>query len=192
MISATSRYALMLRFRDLVTEPGGNIAEHRRLIRQRGHVWWGWWARNQEAVPRTIFAQMFAPENEAAEVVLFDTGLMRFYRTTCTRVVVAPSHTGVNSPEFEATPDYYVRGRYPAWFRFEDDILPIDLAAPAVVERPTMCKNDRELGPDEQGVATAPDKLRDDRPTLWVVRKIARNRDEPRADIAGHFLGQGR
>jgi len=85
-----------------------------------------------------------------------------------------------------------VRGRYPAWFRFEDDILPIDLAAPAVVERPTMCKNDRELGPDEQGVATAPEKLRDDRPTLWVIRKTARHRDEPRTDIAGHFLGQER
>lgn len=191
-MSVPLNYALMLRFRDLVTEPGGNIAEHRRLIRQRGHVWWGWWARNQEVVPRATFAQMFFPEKSTVEVVLFDTGLMRFYRTKCTRLAVAPSHTGVNSPEFEATPDYYVRGRYPAWFRFEDDILPIELAAPLVVNSPTMCKNDKELEPDEPGQAILPEKLRDDRPTLWVIRKTARYPDESRVEIAGRFLGEGR
>lgn len=36
-MTIASDYTLLLRFRDLVTEPGGNITEHRRIIRQRGY-----------------------------------------------------------------------------------------------------------------------------------------------------------
>src|ERR1041385_5041989 len=115
-MSIASDYTLLLRFRDLVTEPGGNIAEHRRIIRQRGYAWWGWWARQREKVPRTVFEQLFPSGDAERDVLLFDSGMMRMYRTTVGKVVVAPSHLGVNSPDFEATPEYYVRGRYPAWF----------------------------------------------------------------------------
>src|SRR5947199_204475 len=122
----STRYALMLRFRDLVTEPGGNIAEHRRIIRQKGYAWWGWWARQRETVPRGVFEELFSLESDPTEIILFDSGMMRLYRTTSRKAVVAPSHLGVNSPDFEATPEYYVRGRYPAWIRLEGDINPID------------------------------------------------------------------
>ena len=37
---------VVLRFRDLVTEPGGTIDEHRRLIAAHGSAWWGWWMRS--------------------------------------------------------------------------------------------------------------------------------------------------
>ena len=36
-----SRVGIMLRFRDLVTEPRGNSAEHRRLMNELGFAWWG-------------------------------------------------------------------------------------------------------------------------------------------------------
>src|SRR5947209_5651385 len=129
------RYALLLRFRDLVTEPGGNIAEHRRIIRQHGYAWWGWWARQREKVPRSVLEQLYPPSSFETEVVLFDSGMMKLYRTTSSKTVVSPSHLGVTSPDFEATPEYYVRGRYPAWFRLEKDILPFEATSLKVVAK---------------------------------------------------------
>jgi hypothetical protein len=166
-------YSLMLRFRDLVTEPGGNIAEHRRIIKQYGYAWWGWWARRHEAVPSAAFDQLLPRGNGPAEVILFDTGMMRLYRTRATGVVVAPSHLGVTSPDFEATPEYYVRGRYPAWFRLEDDIVALNGVLPKVVARPTAAANCPPLDSNLIGQELELEVLRDERPTLWVIASIA-------------------
>ncbi|MHB8724056.1 MAG: hypothetical protein ACYC9Z_01600 [Casimicrobiaceae bacterium] len=167
----STTYGLMLRFRDLVTEPGGNIAEHRKIIRHRGYAWWAWWARQHERIPREAFKQLLSPEYAPAQVILFDTDLTRFYRTTASRVIVAPSHLGVNSPDFEATPEHYVRGRYPAWFRFEEDIVLLDNFTSRVVARPTAEAVPTPLiaGLPEQ--IANPDVLRDDRVTLWVIAR---------------------
>jgi hypothetical protein len=171
-MSDSSRYALLLRFRDLVTEPGGNIAEHRRIIKQRGYVWWGWWARQREQVPRKVLDEVFPSESSPTEIVLFDSGMMRLYLTRASKAVVAPSHLGVNSPDFEATPDYYVRGRYPAWFRLESDIVPLDASSAEVVARPTLAETldviDHSVAGESIDLAT----LRDEGPTLWVINSI--------------------
>ena len=169
MMTLLAEYSLMLRFRDLVTEPGANIEEHRKIIRNRGYAWWGWWARQREHAPRLAFAALFSADANATDVVLFDSGMMRFYRTQATQVVVAPSRLGVNSPDFEATPDYYVRGRYPAWFRLAGDIAPASLETVQVVARPSL-DADVELLPGIVGLPTSLEALRDDRATLWVIR----------------------
>lgn len=165
-----TRYALMLRFRDLVTEPGGNIAEHRKIIKQRGYAWWGWWARQREQVPRRVLDELFPSESIPTEIILFDSGMMRLYRTHASKAVVAPSHLGVNSPDFEATPEYYVRGRYPAWFRLEDDILPLDASSAEVVARPTLAETFDLIDPNFASGPIELDVLRDEGPTLWVIR----------------------
>lgn len=165
-------YALMLRFRDLVTEPGGNIAEHRRILRQHGSCWWGWWARSHEVVPRDMFGQLLPSNTDSPlEGILFDRGMLRLYRTTISRIVVAPSHLGVHSPSFETTPEYYVRGRYPAWFRLEGDISPIEGIVPRVVARPTESDATGVLKADLQGEPIGLSELADERPTLWVISK---------------------
>lgn len=168
-----ARYALMLRFRDLVTEPGGNIAEHRRIIRQRGYVWWGWWARQREKVPRHVLDEVFPSESTPTEIVLFDSGMMRLYRTRASKAVIAPSHLGVNSPDFEATPDYYVRGRYPAWFRLEGDIIGLDASSAEVVARPTLADTFDVIDHEFPGESVELTKLRDEGPTLWVINLIS-------------------
>ncbi len=168
---SAERLALMLRFRDLVTEPGGNIAEHRRIMKLRGYVWWGWWARQIERAPRGALADLFREDGRATEVLLFDSGMMRLYRTAATRVVVAPSHLGLNSPDFEATPDYYVRGRYPAWFRFEGDIVPIDGTSALVISRPSVEKAMPQLDHDGSPEEVSLETLSREGPTLWLVAK---------------------
>ena len=169
-LTPMAHQALLLRFRDLVTEPGGNIAEHRRIMRLRGYVWWGWWARGrQEVTPRSVFQDFFGPDRAPAEVILFDRGLLRLYRTTASKVIVAPTDFGVNSPEFEATPAYYVRGRYPAWFRLEGDIAPIEGTSVTVVARPTTDKNFVTLDPEATGDVVPLEDLQNETPTLWVI-----------------------
>lgn len=166
------QYALMLRFRDLVTEPGGNIAEHRRIIRQRGYVWWGWWARQREQVPHRVLDELFPSESTPTEIFLFDSGMMRMYRTLARKAIVAPSHLGVNSPDFEATPEYYVRGRYPAWFRLEEDILQLETSSAEVVARPTLAETYDVLDSKSPVQPLELDVLRDEGPTLWVINPI--------------------
>lgn len=164
-----ARYALLLRFRDLVTEPGANIIEHRKIIRQLGYAWWGWWARQRENVPRRVLEELFPSESTLTEVILFDRGMMRLYRTYSSKAVVAPSHVGVNSPDFEATPSYYVRGRYPAWFRLERDIIPFEASSVEIVARPTLEANFDVLDPNFPGESVELDVLQDEGPTLWVI-----------------------
>lgn len=158
---------LMLRFRDLVTEPGGNIKEHSMLINEFGFAWWGWWARNQEKLPRRELEKIFENEPLEVPILLFDSGQMNFYTSVCSKVVVAPGDEPLGSPDFRTTPHYYVRGRYPAWFRLHTEISKVETPSHIKVHsRPTFetqlsVPNDFS-GPDFRS-------LRDERATLWLV-----------------------
>lgn len=161
--------SVVLRFRDLVTELGGTIAEHRRLIRQNGYVWWGWWRRQSEEVPRKLFAELFRDSPSRIGIVLFDSGTLRLYDSTATSVVIAPSVVGIQSPDFRSTPDYYVRGHYPAWFRLEGDIAPRQAAALTIVASPTAPAESARVEQSAPGRVLSLEALRDERPTLWIA-----------------------
>lgn len=170
--------AIVLRFRDMVTEVGETIAEHRKIFRQFGHVWWGWWYRQSEYVPRNVLEGMFAKTNSpSVQVLLFDSGSLDVYATRASRVVVAPSIVGINSPEYHATPEYYLRGRYPAWFRFGVDIMAVDVSSLRIIGKPTSGPNfDRIPEVTTQAENVSLSVLRDDRPTFWLSREIEQTR----------------
>lgn len=109
---------MILRFRDLVTEEGGTISEHSKLIQRFGGTWWGWWARTHEVSPRSLFQELSTIiQNEDLLVAfLFDAGTHRFYAAQVSRIMVAPSGHKINTPDPELTPSYCHRGSYPAWF----------------------------------------------------------------------------
>jgi hypothetical protein len=159
----------------MVTEAGETIAEHRKIIRQFGHVWWGWWYRQSEYVPKNVLESLFVNTNTpSVQILLLDSGNLQVFGTRASRVVVAPSIVGINSPEFHATPEYYLRGRYPAWFNFSCDITPIDVTSLSITGKPTLgAEFDRipEVIAEPESV-TLP-ALRDDRPTFWLAREIA-------------------
>ena len=50
--------SIILRFRDLVTQPGATILEHRAIIKNRGSTWWGWWNKAYERVPVDVFRHL--------------------------------------------------------------------------------------------------------------------------------------
>ena len=153
-----------------MTERDGTIEEHIRVWKRAGHVWWGWWYRQSERVPRGTFAELFPGGEGEVPIVLFDAGQLKLYRTTATRVRVAPSELGLQAPDFDATPDYYLRGRYPAWFCLSE-IDPLESRTLPVIDRPTLVDGTNQKPRSDRAVEEVPlEALRDDRPTLWVAQ----------------------
>lgn len=158
---------ILLRFRDLVTEPGGNIEEHRRIIDELGFAWWGWWARSHEKVPKDDLAKLLVGRQHFP-IILFDSGMMEFYYSKCSKIAVAPGDAGIASPDFRSTPHYYVRGSYPAWFKLHEDIKTIDRSAFTVTGRPTISETSADAAQSETHPLDI-ESLRDERPTLWLI-----------------------
>lgn len=110
---------LLLRFRDLVTEPGQAIEFHRDLCLARGHSWWGWWNRSGETVPYKLFVGLKAQavRNDGLTIYLFNSGTAEFFEATCGDIHfdIRPL-SAVASPDPESTPAYYRDQKYLAWF----------------------------------------------------------------------------
>ena len=73
---ATEIKTLILRFRDLVTQPGDTIARHQVLIAQKTFVWWGWWNKAGETIPDDVFRTLrtHAIGSEGLPLFLLDSG----------------------------------------------------------------------------------------------------------------------
>ncbi len=165
---------VILRFRDLVTEPGGTIAEHRAILRSCGEVWWGWWMRQYETPPRALFAELREQISRQGSVIgyLFNTGAASLFSCQVADIKLAPGDTGIGPPEPAKSPEYYHRGRYPAWFllksirdqRFED----LDLVYDSFPTKPELYGTLGQLL--NQRVASL-EQLRHIDVTLWVVQE---------------------
>lgn len=96
---------LALRFRDVLQDIE-TIYEHRALIKSKSAVWWGWWKKYFEPIPRATFNSMAGP-NEYT-VLLVNRETKRNYRATCLKV-----ETDGRKVERDLVPSYY---------RYRDDI----------------------------------------------------------------------
>ncbi|HST63513.1 MAG TPA: metallophosphoesterase [Longimicrobium sp.] len=105
------------------------IEAHQEIILRDGYVWWGWWNKRSEHIPRHTFAH-FHELIEAGgplDIFLVDSGTNRLYRARLGLVQSSPSEAGIPCPEPGRTPAYYREAAYKAWFRLES----IEEAAPA-------------------------------------------------------------
>jgi len=69
--------SIILRFRDLSTPAGTTtIEQHKRIIADKGYVWWGWWHKQGETVPENSFREILGEIGKSGpyEIYLFDTG----------------------------------------------------------------------------------------------------------------------
>ncbi len=109
---------IILRFRDLVTENGGTIAEHRKLLDRHKEVWWGWGMKQYETVPYAILSELGEriAAGDTPTIFLYDTGQTQLYRATLKDIRVAPLNDVIATPEPTKMPFYYQHGRYPAWY----------------------------------------------------------------------------
>ncbi len=178
---------IILRFRDLVTEEGGTIDEHRAVIRSQGEVWWGWWMRQYETPPREVFASLVEriSHDGPVQAYLCNTGEGRIFTCLVADVKVAPPGTTIGTPDAERSPLYYERGRYPAWLL----LRAIDERA---FDECNFTYKDFPSRPESQGKYSqlvgqrvpSLDDLRQSDVTIWVVTDSSKLR-ETGADAGG-------
>jgi 3',5'-cyclic AMP phosphodiesterase CpdA len=112
--------SVILRFRDLSTPAGTTtIEQHKRIITDKGYVWWGWWHKQGETVPENAFREILAEIDTSGpyQIYLFDTGKYRLQRAWLewdSRLIPIPT------PERDATPNYYGDSHYLTWFKLKD------------------------------------------------------------------------
>lgn len=112
---------IILRFRDLVTEEGGTIEEHKRLIEKYGEAWWGWWKRQSEFCPNILFREVSErlENKEIVQIYLCNAETGQFYCAKLKTLLASPSGRHFPTPDAARSPAYYHRGKYCAWFLLE-------------------------------------------------------------------------
>lgn len=109
---------LVLRFRDLDIAENETIKRHQNIIDDKGYVWWAWWKKGNEKTPQDEFGALNTrADNTPIEVFLVDSGQRKLYKAMCSQIK-ANRNSKIESPEKEATPDYYSSNTYHAWFKF--------------------------------------------------------------------------
>lgn len=166
---------IILRFRDLITEEGGTINEHKDLISQYGEVWWGWWMRQYESPPRPLFKELSETIEKEGTILcyLFNSGTSILYSVQISKILIAPPGNRIRTPDPQKSPDYYHRGVYPAWFLLrslnEVSFSEKELIYDSFPTRPEMGGTLTQLL--GQRVPSL-DQLRHIDVTLWVVQEI--------------------
>lgn len=109
---------IILRFRDMVIQD--TIFEHNQIIKDKGYVWWGWWAKPQEKVPVNEFncLREMCRQQDGLAVYLFDSGNQFLYEANCTDIYYINGDK-IPSKETDHTPVYYASVQYMAWFQFK-------------------------------------------------------------------------
>jgi 3',5'-cyclic AMP phosphodiesterase CpdA len=113
--------SMILRFRDLAGPIGSTISSHQDIAKERGSVWWAWWNKPSEKVPRDLFAQLKQQikDRRFLDVYLADSGRYLFYRVRIIDIREADTEEPIKSPDPDNTPQYYLTVPYKAWFKFE-------------------------------------------------------------------------
>jgi hypothetical protein len=163
---------LVLRFRDLVTEPGGTIREHLKIVEARGAVWWGWWMRQYEVPPDELFRELHDTISSGTEpaAYLLDSGRALLHACRISDVRVAPAGDTIGPPDLDSAPPYYQRGAYPAWFLLSriaeqgDAIVPKWRYA-SFPTNPDVAVNAALVGAEVESL----DQVRNTDATLWLM-----------------------
>jgi hypothetical protein len=116
---------LILRFRDLVTDHGQTVAKHQEIIKTKGHVWWGWWRKQDETIPDDAFRHIAQLATKGLKLYLMDSGQDLLFEVNCTDVRWDSKHIEISTPNVNETPEYYNQKPLMAWFQFIE-IVPLE------------------------------------------------------------------
>jgi predicted MPP superfamily phosphohydrolase len=103
---------LGLRFSDFEAP---TIGEHRRILQDRGSVWWGWWRKGHEPARGEILTEYEALAQKP-DIALVDRTARTFYSASCLEIRFDSEGNRFESPDPERTPLYYRDEPCPAWF----------------------------------------------------------------------------
>jgi hypothetical protein len=163
---------IVLRFRDLATDVGETIKQHRAILTTYGEVWWGWWMRSRETPPRDFFGELLNEIDSRGYTggFLFDTDIEMLYPCKIAGIKVAPLGNKIATPDPEKTPNYY-QGPYPAWFLLKE------IAPEVALQTRNLTIESFPTRPDVDDYRALKDTelkslavLRSTDATLWVVK----------------------
>lgn len=169
---------LVLRFRDLATEPGETIARHHDICSREGRVWWGWWHKAREHVPASVFEQINErAKDQGLAIYLFNAHERKVHRARLVKIHWKEDLEPFTSPYPWFTPGYYRGRRCKVWFELSDvepEVMAFDPLNELVqVSVPEFFRGDE---PPEyarlDGVRLGNAQLLDEQNrTVWFVRR---------------------
>jgi 3',5'-cyclic AMP phosphodiesterase CpdA len=182
---------LILRFRDLVTDPSETIASHGAIIDAAGHTWWAWWNKLGEKVPTEVSSELNGRmgKDGPLAIYLMDSGQELLYEARCAEIHWPLDLGREPSPDPDKTPEYYRNRSYQAWFKLTA-IAREPVAEPAtVLNALTYVRVDDFFtsGESKYGVfygkrIYSPSELRQQDRTIWFVREAKAT--DPHHEIA--------
>lgn len=108
---------LVMRFNDLGVVDA--IASHSKIIKEKGHVWAGWWAKPEERLPIDAVKRLNKIASKSPITVLLLNSEKRAIYPTLVDELAFSENEGecVSSPNKEDTPTYYASEKFLLWFR---------------------------------------------------------------------------
>jgi predicted phosphodiesterase len=107
---------IILRFRDTEKDID-TISEHINMIDSKGFTWWGWWKKSSETIDVEIFRSLKnkISNGEIKKIGLFDRTTNRFFIAQISNIEYNIDFK-INSPQANATPNYYNQVKLHCWF----------------------------------------------------------------------------
>jgi predicted phosphodiesterase len=110
---------LLLRFREL-TAGIETIPAHNKIVKERGHVLWGWWKKPPELTPDpalTMLAKTVNKKNGDRLIFFVNSADGTLYEAPLSQIFYEPGGPELKCPEPEHCPQYYREKTLAAWFR---------------------------------------------------------------------------
>lgn len=168
---------IILRFRDLSTNVGETIKIHQSKIDKYGYAWWGWWSKAGETIPSETFQSLMSVIDSKGplDVYLFDTGTLALYPVKIVKIHWDSRFKEVDSPDWDATPDYYEGRKFKAWFKITEiaDATRDDAALHkwSYFEVGELFETKRSIFQDFDGKQVSSfEELRHQERTIWFIR----------------------
>lgn len=185
-MSLTMTQNMVLRFRDLVAD---TITEHRNYIKKYGYVWWGWWNKPEERIPRNEFShfQDSIAESGFLWVFLADSGTLRLYKAKLMELYVSDGEEPIECKDIEKVPEYYFMAKYKVWFRFQNiiDAFPDEICEWSYDKKCSLTFEDRDYTYHDKQVSSLHEMLNHRHRTIYFIQPYnpVNNHEHPKPNM---------
>lgn len=169
---------LLLRFREL-TAGVETIPAHNRMVKEHGHVLWGWWKKPPEPTPDpalTILARSVNKEGGDRLIFFVNSADGALYEARLLEIFYEPGGTELKCPEPERCPEYYRAKTLPAWFRVGEIVKSqhnLDTYVFSASNRTASDRSETAISQSHIHQVVADVAFLDSNVSLWFITPIA-------------------
>lgn len=166
---------LVLRFRNLVAPD--TIEVHKKLIEENGYVWWGWWHKPDEHIPRDFIASL---KRETEKLLfLIDSGNKLLYKAIFEDIKMTSDENDlIESPDIKKTPEYYSKNKYMMWFKFKsiESIENTEIQNWAYLKVPNFLEDEQDDIFNNKKVFSVKEMLSRTHRTIYFIQKFLKGK----------------